>query len=177
MIINLPVILLSGKRNPFAGGRHAGLSRENLLAIRQCSGNSTFDIDLFEHTAVPIPKIYHRQSFSIRIPMWIENLIRKSLETTRRACVPSGLISQTDVLPSEDSPVKAIRLVFADQLGRLADTGKAVVESLLAGPPEEGTMKRSHVLPLSVLRLKTTVFPSGEKHGHKSSPPASEVRK
>jgi hypothetical protein len=79
--------------------------------------------------------------------------------------------------PSPDVPVNAIWLLRRDQSGRVADTGKGAFVSGRAAPPDAATTNNSQCFPSSIVRLKTTVFPSGEKQGHMSVALASEVMK
>jgi hypothetical protein len=84
-------------------------------------------------------------------------------------------MSQTVLNPSPDVPVNAIWLLCRDQSGRVADTRKGTFVSRWAVPPETGTTNNSQCLPASVVRLKTTVLPSGEKQGQPSLALGSEV--
>src|SRR6478735_2045676 len=86
-------------------------------------------------------------------------------------------MSQTVLNPSPDVPVNAIWLFCRDQSARVADTGKGTAVSRWAVPPEAGTINNSQCCPSSVVRLKSTVLPSGEKQGHSSVAFGSDVRK
>src|SRR4051794_31999526 len=86
-------------------------------------------------------------------------------------------MSHTALNPSPDVPVKAIWLLRLDQSGRVADTGNGTFVSGRAVPPAVGTTNNSQCFPPSVVRLNSTVWPSGEKQGHASVALRSDVMK
>ena len=86
-------------------------------------------------------------------------------------------MSHTALNPSPDVPVNAIWLLRLDQSGRVADTGKGTFVSGRAAPPAVGTTNNSQCFPPSVVRLNSTVWPSGEKQGHSSVALRSDVMK